>query len=109
MSGDDDISWTIRSVTAATTLNANDYLLFVAPGAATVVVTLPLAASVPPGRSYIVRRDATATNVVQLARAGSDLINGSASNFAVGSAGAIGSAEIYSDGVSNWLSLGTSV
>jgi len=109
MSGDDDISWTTRSATAATTLTANDYVLFVSPGAATVVITVPLAASVPAGRSYIIRRDATATNVVQLARSGADTINGSASNFAVGSAGAIGSAEIYSDGISDWKSLGTSV
>jgi hypothetical protein len=108
MSGLDDTSWTVRSVTGNTTLTNNDYVLLVSPGSATVVITVPDATTIQPGRNFIVRRDATATNVVQLARSGSNLINGSASNFAVGSAGAIGSAEIYSDGT-NWFSLGTSV
>lgn len=108
MSGLDDTSWTVRSVTGNTTLTANDYVLLVSPGSATVVITVPDATTLPPGRSFIVRRDATATNVVQLARSGSNLINGSSANFAVGSAGAIGSAELYSDGT-NWYTLGTSV
>lgn len=108
MSGDDDISWTVRSVTGNTTLTNNDYLLLVSPGSATVVITLPDATTIPSGRNYIVRRDATATNIVQLARSGANLINGSASNFAVGSAAAVGAAEIYSDGT-NWFTLGTSV
>lgn len=108
MSGLDNTSYTVRSVTGNTTLTANDTLLLVSPGSATVVITVPDATTLQPGHNYIIRRDATATNVVQLARSGSNLINGSASNFAVGSAGAIGSAEIYSDGT-NWFSLGTSV
>ena len=108
MSGLDDTAWSIRAVTGNTTLTANDYVLLVSPGSATVVITLPDATTIQPGRSYIVRRDATATNVVQLARSGTNLINGSASNFAVGSAAAIGSAEVYSDGT-NWFTLGTSV
>lgn len=108
MSGMDDTSWTVRAVTGNTTLTNNDYLLLVSPGSATVVITLPDATTIQPGRNFIVRRDATATNVVQLARSGSNLINGSASNFAVGSAGAVGSAEVYSDGT-NWFTLGTSV
>lgn len=108
MSGNDNTSWTVRSVTGNASLSATDYLLLVSPGSATVVITLPDATTIQPGRNYIVRRDATATNVVQLARSGANLINGSASNFAVGSAGAVGAAEIYSDGT-NWFTLGTSV
>lgn len=108
MSGLDNTSYTTRAVTGNTTLTANDYLLLVSPGSATVVITLPDATTLQPGHSYLVRRDATATNVVQLARSGSNLINGSASNFAVGSAGAIGSAELFSDGT-NWYTTGASV
>ena len=104
MSGLDDTSWTVRSTTVATTLTNNDYVLLCSPTGGSIVITVPGPATVQPGRNYIVRRDATATNTVTLTPA-SGLINGGAS--LVLAAGAIGSAEIYSDGT-NWFSLGAS-
>lgn len=101
MSGLDDTAWTVKAVTANYTLTANDYYLLVSPQSATVVITLPDATTIQPGRVYQIRRDATATNVVQLARSGSNQINGGTSNVAVGSAGAIGSVYVVSDGT-NW-------
>ena len=103
MSGLDDTSFTVRAVTAATTLTNNDFYLLVSPVAGNVVITVPPATSVQPGRVFDVRRDATATNTVTLTPS-STLINGGAS-LAVGSAGAVGHATIVSDG-SNWFSLG---
>lgn len=102
MSGLDDTSWTVKAVTANYSLTANDYYLLVSPGSATVVITLPDATTIQPGRVYQIRRDATATNVVQLARSGANLINGASSNVAVGAAGAVGSAYVITDGT-NWF------
>lgn len=107
MSGLDNTSYTVRSTTVATTLTNQDSVLLVSPTGGSINITVPDATTIQPGRAYIVRRDATATNTVTLVRSGSNTING-ATSLAVGSAGAIGSAEIYSDGT-NWFSLGTSV
>lgn len=104
MSGLDNTSYTVRSTTVATTLTNNDSLLLVSPTGGSIVITVPAASSVQPGRSFIVRRDATATNTVTVTPA-SGTINGAAN--LVLAAGAISSAEIYSDGT-NWFSLGTS-
>lgn len=101
MSALDDTSFTYRAVTAATTLTANDYILAVSPTGGNVVVTVPDASTVIPGRVYWTRRDATATNTVTLTPA-AGLIDG-ASSKAVGSAGAIGYLAIVSDGT-NWIS-----
>lgn len=100
MSGLDDTSFTVRAVTASTTLTNNDYFLLVSPAAA-VVVSVPAGSAVQPGRVYTVRRDATATNTVTITPT-SGTINGT-TTFAVGSAGAIGTANIISDGT-NWFS-----
>lgn len=105
MSGLDDTSWTTRTVAAATTLTANDYVLFVTTGAGAIAIALPVATSVQPGRSYIVRRDATGAGLVTLVPA-SGTINGAA-NLQVGAASTISSAEVYSDGT-EWKSLGVS-
>lgn len=107
MSGLDNTSYTVRATTVATTLTNQDSVLLVSPTGGSINITVPDATTIQPGRGYIVRRDATATNTVTLVRSGTNLING-ATSLAVGSAGAIGSAEIYSDGT-NWFSLGTSV
>lgn len=104
MSGLDDTSWTVRATTVATTLTNNDYVLLVSPTGGSIVITVPAPTAVQPGRNYIIRRDATATNTVTVTPA-SGLINGAAN--LVLAAGAISSAEIYSDGT-NWFSLGTS-
>lgn len=100
ISGLDNTSLTVRSVTAATTLTQNDFVLLVSPTGGNVTVTLPLVANVQPGRQYVVKRDATATNTVTLAAAGSDTINGSGT-AAIGAAGTAGADWVVSDGT-NW-------
>ena len=104
MSGLDNTSYTVRATTVATTLTNTDSVLLVSPTGGSIVITVPAGSSVQPGRNYVVRRDATATNTVTITPA-SGLINGVAS--LVLAAGAISSAEIYTDGT-NWFSLGTS-
>lgn len=105
MSGADNISYTTRVVAATTTLTDNDYVLSVEVPTANVTVNLPAVASVPAGRTYIVKRDATATFTVTLDAAGSETING-ATTRAVGAAGAHGAAVIISDG-GEWHVIGS--
>lgn len=105
MSGLDNTSYTVRSVTAATTLTNNDSLLLVNPSGGAVTVTVPLASSVQPGRSFIVRSTGT-TNAVTVSRSGSDTINGGTSLTLA--SGSVSSTELYTDGTA-WFSLGTSV
>lgn len=97
MSGNDNISYTLRVVAATTTLTQNDYILSVEVPTANVTVNLPAVASVPPGREYIVKRDATATFTVTLDGSGSETING-ATTRAVGAAGTAGAVTVVSDG-----------
>lgn len=104
MSGADNTSYTVRTTTVATTLTVNDTVLLVSPTGGSIVISVPAASSLQPGRNFIIRRDATATNTVTITPA-SGLINGAAN--LVLAAGAISSAEIYSDGT-NWFSLGVS-
>lgn len=99
MSGLDNTSETIRSVTAATTATDNDYFIAVSPGANPTNIALPAPASTIPGRVLVIRRDATATNVVNI----TGNINGSgAATVAVGAAGAIGTVVVRNTG-STWL------
>jgi len=99
MSGLDNTSFTVRSVTAATTATANDYVIAVSPGANPTNVALPDPTTVQPGRTYLIRRDATATNVVNV----TGHINGSGSSTVqIGAAGAIGSALVVNTGAT-WL------
>jgi hypothetical protein len=99
MSGLDNTSETVRLVTAATTATNNDYFIGVSPGANPVNIAIPDPLTVQPGRVYLVRRDATATNVVNV----TGNINGNASaTVAVGSAGAIGTISLRNTGTT-WL------
>lgn len=99
MSGLDNTSYTVRSVTAATSATNNDYLIAVSPGANPTNIALPAPSAVQPGREYVIRRDATATNVVNI----TGHINGSGSaTVAVGSAGAIGATTVTNTGTT-WL------
>lgn len=99
MSGLDNTSETVRLVTGATTATNNDYYIAVSPGANPTNVAIPDPITVQPGRVYIVRRDATATNVVNV----TGNINGNASaTVAIGSAGAIGSIILRNTGTT-WL------
>lgn len=97
MSGNDNISFTTRTVAASTTLTDNDYVLNVEVPTANVTVTLPAVASVPPGRTYIIKRDATATFTVTLDGNASETING-ATTRAVGAAATAGACTILNDG-----------
>lgn len=100
MSGLDNTSYTVRSVTAATTATNNDYFIAVSPGANPVNIALPDPLTVQPGREYVIRRDATATNVVNA----TGNINGTgAATHAVGAAGAISATVFVSNGTT-WLS-----
>lgn len=97
MSGNDNISFTTRVVAATTTLTQNDYILSVEAPTANVTVNLPPVASVPAGRVYIVKRDATATFTVTLDGDGAETINGAATR-AVGAAATPGAVTVFSDG-----------
>ncbi|HEY6018572.1 MAG TPA: hypothetical protein VIY48_01300 [Candidatus Paceibacterota bacterium] len=103
MSGLDNTSYTVRTVSATTTLTNNDSVLLVAAPAANVIVNLPAVASVQPGRFYFVKRDATAVQTVTLDGFGSETING-ATTLAVGAAGTAGGVLIVSDGTA-WHAL----
>lgn len=99
MSGLDNTSFTVRSVTAATTATNNDFVIAVSPGANPTNVALPAPSSVQPGRAFTIRRDATATNVVNI----TGNINGTGSaTIAVGAAGAVGATTVWNTG-STWL------
>lgn len=99
MSGLDNTSFTVRSVTAGTTATSNDYVIAVSPGANPVNIALPDPTLTQPGRTYLIRRDGTATNVVNV----TGNVNGTTSNtVAIGSAGAIGSALVINTG-STWI------
>lgn len=97
ISGFDNTSFSVRSVSATTTLTANDYILTVDAPAANVTVNLPAVATTQPGRVYIVKRDATATQTVTLDANASETING-ATTSAVGAAGTAGATQVVSDG-----------
>jgi hypothetical protein len=99
LSGLDNTSETVRLVTAATTATNNDYWIGVSPAANPTNIALPDPTTVQPGRVYVVRRDATATNVVNI----TGNINGNASaTVAVGSAGSIGTVSVRNSGTT-WL------
>lgn len=97
MSGNDNISFTTRVVAATTTMTDNDFILSVEVPTANVTINLPSVTAVPPGRQYIIKRDATATFTVTIDPAGSETING-ATTRAVGAAGTAGANIIFSDG-----------
>lgn len=105
MSGNDNISFTLRVVAATTTLTDNDYVLSVEAPTANVTVNLPAVASVPPGRTYIIKRDATATFTVTLDGNASETING-ATTRAVGAAATPGACVIINDG-GEWHVIGS--
>ena len=105
MSGNDNISFTLRVVAATTTLTDNDYVLSVEVPTANVTVNLPAVASVPAGRTFIIKRDATATFTVTLDGNASETING-ATTRAVGAAATAGAAVIISDG-GEWHVIGS--
>lgn len=75
MSGLDDTSYTVRSVTANTTVTQNDYFVLADPTGGAITITLPAISSVQPGRVFQFRSTGV-TNAVTISRAGSDTIDG---------------------------------
>lgn len=75
MSGSDNTSETVRVVTTTTdTLTQNDYDVF-ATVSANATINLPAVASVQPGRSYSITKDAAAFTVT-IDGSGAETING---------------------------------
>jgi hypothetical protein len=74
MSGYDNTSETVRVITATDTATNNDFVIYATVGANSVV-NLPAVASVQPGRSYRIVKDAAAFTVT-IDAAGAELING---------------------------------
>lgn len=105
MSGNDNTSFTTRVVAATTTLTDNDYMISVEVPLANVTINLPPVATTNPGRTYIVKRDATATFTVTLDGNASETING-ATTRAVGAAATAGACVIISDG-GEWHVIGS--
>jgi len=101
MSGLDNTSFTVRAVTATTTLTNNDYVLLADPSGGAITVNLPAVASVQPGRVFVVRTTGT-TNAVTLDGSGSETIDG-ATTKALAS-GAIHAVSIVSDGTA-WFTI----
>lgn len=63
MSGFDNVSETVRTTAAATTLTNNDYDLLCLAITGNIVVTVPAASTFPPGRTFRVYKDAAAFTV----------------------------------------------
>ncbi len=101
MSGLDNTSLTVRSVTATTTLTNNDLVLLADPSGGAITVNLPAVASVQPGRQYVVRTTGT-TNAVTLDGNASETIDGSATKALA--SGAIHGVTIVSDGTA-WFTV----
>jgi len=95
MSGQDNTSQTTRTVAGTTTLNQNDYNLLVIGATGAVSVNLPAVASVQPGRSYLVYKDAAA-QVITIDGSGAETIDGAATTTLA--SGAIHAKRFISDG-----------
>lgn len=98
MSGYDNASETIRKTAVSTTLTNNDYNLLVLGATGAVTITLPLSASIQPGRPYKLYKDAAAQTVT-VTPSGSDTFPDGAVTLA---SGARHGAEILTDGLGNW-------
>lgn len=74
---------TVRTVTAATTLNASDYAVRVDTTGGALTITLPLASTVI-GQEFRITKITTDANAVTVSRQGSDTINGATSQTIAG-------------------------
>lgn len=99
MSGFDNISETVRTVAATTTLTANDYDVLFLGITGNSIANLPSVAGLPPGRTFRIYKDAAAFTVTITPAAG--LIDGAATK--VLAASAAHAATIVTDGTS-WYS-----
>lgn len=88
----------IRGISAATTLNANDYTVIANATSAAFAVTLPSAGAIP-GRIYVVKKGDSSGNAVTVTATSGDNIDGSATR-ALSVANAV--VAIQSDGINTW-------
>lgn len=100
MSGFDNTSETVRTVSGNTTLTNNDYDLLVIGATGAVAVTLPAGSTVQPGRFYRVYKDAAAQTIT-IAPASGTLDGGANTTLA---SGAIHAKGFISDGT-NWFTV----
>ena len=96
-------NYNTKAISSNYTINSTDgYVVFNAdPTAGTILVTLPLANTVPAGRFYLIK-DATGqagVHTITVQKAGSDTVDGVASVLIDFIHGAVG---VMSDGVSRW-------
>lgn len=99
MSGTDPQAYTMRAVSAATSLTANDYVV-TATATSAYTITLPDSESTVPGRPYTIIKDNAAANAITIAGFdGGDTINGAAT--LVLASGAYHGAILVNDG-NNW-------
>lgn len=75
MSGMDNTSMTTRSVSAATTMTANDFVV-IATASSAYAITLPDAEAIQPGRPYSIVKDAGANAITVTPFDAADTING---------------------------------
>lgn len=100
MSGTDPQAYTTRTVSAATTLTANDYVLLCVASSA-YAVTLPDSESIVPGRPYTIIKDNTGAFAITITPFDvGDTING-ATTLALAS-GAYHGAVLVNDGNVWW-------
>jgi len=82
------------------TLTAQDGVLYVDATAGAATVNLPLAASVPAGTRFAVKKSDASGNAVTLTRAGADTIDGGTT---VALAAQFNSVVVVGNGVTQWL------
>jgi hypothetical protein len=92
-----------RSVSSTTTLDETDNLVDGNATGGAFTITLPAAADIPAGRAITVVKVDASGNAVSVARAGSDTINGAATNISISTQWA--GKRFISNGVSAWRAL----
>jgi hypothetical protein len=102
MSGLDDTSFTLKSVTAAYTATATDFFIYCNPSGGAFTVTLPAGSSSIPGRVYGVASTGT-TNAVTVAPASGTIDGGANASLA---SGAVHAKWFITDGT-NWFTIVT--
>lgn len=101
MSGNDNTNYTVVTVTAAYTANANDYHIIADGTGGSFAVTLPAASAALVGREFVVWSKTTSGTITVKTAGGT--INGAAAGTGVAlTATTIGGARAICDGT-NWL------
>jgi hypothetical protein len=77
MSGLDNTSYTVRTSAVTTTATQTDSVILILAATGAVTVNLPAVATVQPGRSYTIYKDAAAQTIT-IDPAGSETVDGGA-------------------------------